>query len=166
MEEIFTRRSIRRYMAEPVSDEQVTDIIRAGMAAPSAGNQQPWAFVVVRDQAVRDVIADANPYGGMASDAPVVIVLCADMSRDNRPGFWPQDCAAATQNMLLAAHAMGLGAVWCGTYPREERMGPIKEVLGLPEGIIPFSVVPVGYPAEHPAQADRFDARRIHYDRW
>lgn len=166
MEGILTRRSIRRYAQDPVSEEQVTALIRAAMAAPSAGNQQPWQFVVVRDQAVRGVIAGANPYGGMAREAPVAIVVCADMTRDDRPGFWPQDCAAATQNLLLAAHAAGLGAVWCGTYPREERMGPIAQVLGLPEHIIPFSVVPIGYPAERPAPADRYDAGRVHFDRW
>ena len=166
MEGILTRRSIRRYTQNSVSEELVTVLIRAAMAAPSAGNQQPWQFVVVRDQVVRDVIADANPYGGMASAASVVIVICADMNQDNRPGFWPQDCAAATQNLLLAAHEVGLGAVWCGTYPRVERMRPIVAVLGLPEHIIPFAVVPIGYPAERPAPVDRYDPGRIHFERW
>ncbi len=166
MEFILTRRSIRRFADSPVPDDQVTALLRAAMAAPSAGNQQPWQFVVVRDPAIRQVIAGANPYGGMARQAPVVVVVCADMTRDQRPGFWSQDCAAATQNLLLAAHAAGLGAVWCGTYPREERMGPIAEVLGLPEHIIPFSVIPIGYPGERPAPADRYDAGRIHHERW
>lgn len=166
MEGIFTRRSIRKYTGAPVSDEQVTELLRAAMAAPSAGNQQPWAFVVVRDRRVLGVIAEANPYGGMAREASVAIVICADMTRDQRPGFWAQDCAAATQNLLLAANGLGLGAVWCGTYPREERMGPIAQVLGLPEHIIPFAVVPVGYPAERPAPANRYDPDRVHFDRW
>jgi nitroreductase len=166
MESILTRRSVRRYTTDPVSEVQVTELLRAAMAAPSAGNQQPWHFVVVRDSDVRGVIAGANPYGGMAREAPVVIVVCGDLTRDYRPGFWIQDCAAATQNLLVAAHAAGLGAVWCGTYPREERMGPIKAVLGLPEHIVPFSVVPIGYPAERPAPADRYDPGRVHHDRW
>jgi nitroreductase len=166
MENIFSRRSVRKYTADPVSDEQVTELLRAAMAAPSAGNQQPWQFVVVRDRAVLDVIADANPYGGMARQAAVAIVICGDMTRDDRPGFWAQDCSAATQNVLLAAHAQGLGAVWCGTFPREERMGPIAAVLGLPEHIIPFSVVPIGHPAERPARVDRYDPGRVHFDRW
>ena len=166
MESILTRRSIRTYTAQPVSDEQVTELLRAAMAAPSAGNQQPWQFVVVRDAAVREVIAAANPYGGSAREAPVVVVVCGDLSREQRPDFWVQDCAAATQNLLLAAHFAGLGAVWCGTYPREERMGPIKEVLGLPEQVLPFSVVPIGYPAEHPTKPDRYEAGRVHFDRW
>jgi nitroreductase len=166
MEGILTRRSVRGFTGDPVSEAQVSDLLRAAMAAPSAGNQQPWQFVVVRDPAVRDVIAGANPYGGMARQSPVVIVVCGDLSREQRPDFWVQDCAAATQNLLLAVHAAGLGAVWCGTYPREERMGSIKAVLDLPEHIIPFSVVPVGYPAERPAPADRYDPERIHFDRW
>ena len=166
MESILARRSIRRYTKEPVTDAQATHLLRAAMAAPSAGNQQPWQFVVVRDPAVLDVIAGANPYGGMAREAPVAIVICGDMTRDDRPGFWSQDCAAATQNLLLAAHVAGLGAVWCGTYPREERMGPIAAVLELPAHIVPFAVVPIGYPAERPAPVDRYDSGRVHSDRW
>ncbi len=102
----------------------------------------------------------------MARDAQVAVIVCGDLEREERPGFWVQDCAAATQNLLLAAHAAGLGAVWCGTYPREERMRPIAAVLGLPEHVIPFAVVPIGYPAERPAPADRYDPGRVHFDRW
>ena len=166
MDSILTRCSVRRYTTDPVSEAQVTALLRAAMAAPSAGNQQPWQFLVVRDPAVLDVIAGANPYGGMAREAPVAVVICGDLSREQRPGFWVQDCAAATQNLLLAAHAAGLGAVWCGTYPRGERMGPIKAVLQLPEHVIPFSVVPIGYAAERPAPVDRYDPGRVHFDRW
>ena len=166
MENILARRSVRKYTKDPVSEAQVTELLRAAMAAPSAGNQQPWQFVVVRDAAVLDVIAGANPYGGMAREAPVAVVVCGDLQREQRPGFWVQDCAAATQNLLLAAQAAGLGAVWCGTYPREERMGPIRAVLGLPDHVIPFSVVPIGYAAERPVPADRYDPGRVHFDRW
>jgi nitroreductase len=166
METILTRRSIRKYTDQPVPDALVTDLLRAAMAAPSAGNQQPWQFVVVRDRAVLEVIATANPYGGPARDAQVAVIVCGDLEREDRPGFWVQDCAAATQNLLLAAHAAGLGAVWCGTYPREERMAPIAAVLGLPEHVIPFAAVPIGYPAERPAPVDRYDPGRVHLDRW
>ncbi len=166
MENILTRRSVRKYTDQPVAEALVTDLLRAAMAAPSAGNQQPWQFVVVRDRAVLDVIAGANPYGGMAREAQVAVVVCGDLRRVQRPHFWAQDCAAATQNLLLAAHAAGLGAVWCGTYPLEERMGPIAAVLGLPEQVVPFAVVPMGYPAETPAPVDRFDFGRVHRDRW
>lgn len=166
MEAILTRRSIRKYTNQPVPDTLVTDLLRAAMAAPSAGNQQPWQFVVVRDRALLEVVAGANPYGGMARDAQVAVIVCGDLQRESRPGFWVQDCAAATENLLLAAHAAGLGAVWCGTFPREERMRPIAAALGLPEHVIPFSVVPIGYPAERPAQQDRYDPGRVHLDRW
>jgi nitroreductase len=163
---IRTRRSVRRYTDQPVPDILVADLLRAASAAPSAGNQQPWEFVVVRDRAVLEVVASANPYGGMAREAQLAIVVCGNLEREHRPGFWVQDCAAATQNLLLAAHAAGVGAVWCGTYPREERMQPIAAVLGLPEHVLPFSVIPLGYPAEQPAPADRYDQRRVHVDRW
>jgi nitroreductase len=166
METILTRRSIRKYTDQPVTDGLITALLRAAMAAPSAGNQQPWQFVVVREQAVLDVVASANPYGGMAREAPVAVIVCGDLERETRPDFWVQDCSAATQNLLLAAHDAGLGAVWCGTYPREERMGPIATVLGLPDRIIPFAVIPMGYPAEHPAPVDRYDPARVHVDRW
>ena len=166
MESILTRRSIRKYTDQPVPEALVTDLLRAAMAAPSAGNQQPWQFVVVRDRGVLEVIASANPYGVMAREAPAVVVVCGDLELETRPDFWVQDCSAATQNLLLAAHARGLGAVWCGTYPREERMGPIAAVLGLPPHIVPFAVVPIGYPAERPAPVDRYDPGRVHVDRW
>jgi nitroreductase len=166
MEVILTRRSVRRYADQPVPDALLTDLLRAAMAAPSAGNQQPWQFVVVRDRAVLEAVAGANPYGEMARHAPLAVIVCADLKRENVPGFWVQDCAAATENLLLAAHASGLGAVWCGTYPLEERMQRIRAAVGLPEDVIPFAVVPVGYPVERPAPADRYDADRVHLDRW
>jgi nitroreductase len=136
------------------------------MAAPSAQNQQPWQFVVVRDRSLLERLAAANPYGGMTRNAQLAIVVCGDLSREKSPGYWVQDCAAATENLLIAAHGAGLGAVWTGTYPREERVAKVSEVLGLPEHVVPLAVIPVGYPAEHPAPADRFDPGRIHIDRW
>lgn len=166
MDTILTRRSIRKYTEQPVPEALVTDLLRAAMAAPSAGNERPWQFVVVRDRAVLEVVATANPYGGMARDAQLAVIVCGDLEREDRPGFWVQDCAAATENLLLAAHSAGLGAVWCGTYPREERMRPIAAALGLPEHVIPFAVVPIGYPAERPAPADRYDPGLVHLDRW
>jgi nitroreductase len=166
MNTILTRRSVRSFTGQPVSEGVVTDLLRAAMAAPSAGNQQPWQFVVVRDPALREVIASANPYGAPARDAQVAILVCGDLDRETRPDFWVQDCSAATQNLLLAAHAAGLGAVWCGTYPREERMKPIAEALGLPGMVVPFAVVAIGYAAERPAPVDRYDPKRVHFERW
>ena len=161
-----TRRSVRDYTDEPVSDEGVDALLRAAMAAPSAGNQQPWRFVVVRDREVLRAVAAAEEYGAMIAHAQVAVVVCADMRLVGHEGFWVQDCAAATQNLLLAAHALGLGAVWVGTYPRQERVEGVRAVLGLPENIIPFAAVAVGHPVERPALVDRFDPQRVHLDRY
>ncbi|OFV80422.1 MAG: NADH dehydrogenase [Acidobacteria bacterium RBG_16_64_8] len=166
MEAIMTRRSVRKYTDQPVSDDMVNDLLRAAMAAPSAQNQQPWEFVVVRDRSLLSGLADAQPYAGMVRGAQVAVVICGDLSREKSPGFWVQDCAAATENLLIAARSLGLGAVWTGTYPREERVANVRTVLGLPPHIVPLAVVPVGYPAEHPPPADRYDTRRVHINRW
>ncbi|MFH1834147.1 MAG: nitroreductase family protein [bacterium] len=166
MEAIFNRRSIRKYTEQPVSDEMVTDLLRAAMTAPSAQNQQPWGFVVARDKRLLEGLAAAHPYSGMIREAPVAIIVCGDLSRERSPDFWVQDCAAATENLLIAACSLGLGAVWTGTYPRKERMDNVRSLVALPPHIVPFAVVPVGHPAEHPVPADRYDARRVHIDRW
>ncbi|MGI5940268.1 MAG: nitroreductase family protein [Thermoleophilia bacterium] len=163
---ILSRRSVRKYTGERVTDDQVTELLKAAMSAPSAGNQQPWHFVVVRSQEVLDRISAVHPYAAMASHASVVIAVCGDPTGLKWADYWVQDCSAATENVLLAAHEMGLGAVWLGVYPIEERVEDIRELLRLPRQVIPLSLVAVGYPAEsHPA-ADRFDAGRVHYDQW
>jgi nitroreductase len=166
METILTRRSIRRYTGRPVPDDVVTQLLRAAMAAPSAANQQPWQFIVVRNPKVLEAIASASPYSGMTKEAQVAVVVCGDLARESTPGYWVQDCAAATENLLIAAHGLGLGAVWLGFYPREERIEALRGILGTPESIVPFCVVPIGYPAEDPGPVDRFDPARIHLDRW
>jgi nitroreductase len=163
---VMTRRSIRRYTNQPVPEELVTRLLRAAMAAPSARNQQPWLFIVVRDRGQLAAVAAAQPNGGMVAQAQLAVVVCADLDLVESEGFWLQDCAAATENLLIAAHALGLGAVWSGTYPREERVARVSRVFGLPGNIIPFAVVPMGYPAEHPTAADRFDPARVHVDRY
>ena len=165
MDFIMTRRSIRQYTDQPVPEELVTELLRAAMAAPSAKNQQPWHFVVVRDKRQLESIAQSTPYSGMTRDAQLAVVVCAAPD-DRDPGYWPQDCSAATENLLIAANALGLGAVWLGFYPLPERVEKLRELLGAPEHIVPFSVVPIGYPGEHPVPADRFDPQRVHRDRW
>jgi nitroreductase len=165
-EAMFTRRSVRDYSDQPVSEESVDRLLHAAMAAPSAGNEQPWRFMVVRDRALLEAAAAAERYGGMISRAQVAVVVCADLDLVEHEGFWQQDCAAATQNLLLAAHALGLGAVWVGTYPREERVEGLRRVFDLPDNLVPFSVVPIGYPAAVPAPVDRFDPDRVYKDRY
>ena len=166
MQAILTRRSIRKYTGQAVPEDVVEQLLRAAMAAPSARNEQPWQFVVVRDRRQLEAIAGASPYAGMTRGAQVAVVICADLTRETSPGYFSQDCSAATENLLIAANALGLGAVWLGFYPRDERIAALKQILGTPDTVIPFAVVPVGYPAENPGPADRFDRSRIHLDRW
>lgn len=166
IEAIRTRRSIRRYSGESVPDDVLTEILKAAMSAPSAGNQQPWQFVVVTDRALREAIASFHPYAQMVPEAPVAIVVCGDVRLESYKGYWVQDCSAATQNLLLAAHAKGLGAVWVGIYPVEDRVRRLQQLLALPTQVVPLAVVPVGIPAERVPAANRFDATRIHRNRW
>ena len=166
MEAILTRRSIRRYTEEGVPDTVIEEILRAAMQAPSAGNGQPWQFVVITDRATLREVPRFHPYAKMVPDAPVAILVCGDLRREIYEGFWVQDCSAATQNILLAAHAKGLGAVWVGIYPLEDRIAGFRRLLGLPEHVIPLSLVPIGFPAVRKPGEERFDRSRIHRDRW
>jgi len=166
LEAMLTRRSIRTYRDEPVSEEAIETLLRAAMAAPSAGNEQPWHFVVIRDRAVLDAIPSVHPYAQMAAGAPLAIAVCGDERLAKYEGFWVQDCAAATENLLLAAHASGLGAVWCGVYPSEERVAAVRELLAVPEQITPFCLVVIGHPDESKGPADRYDDARVHRDRF
>jgi nitroreductase len=166
IEAILTRRSIRTYTEKPVSEADLDTILRAAMAAPSAGNQQSWRFVVTTDREVLDAMAASTPYGKMLRDAPLAITVCAATTDLRHPQMWQQDCSAATQNALLAIHALGLGAVWLGFWPKAERVEPLKEALGLPEGVEPLSVLAVGHPAEGQPAVDRFNPAHVHRDRW
>ena len=138
----------------------------AAMSAPSAHNGQPWEFVVIGDRELLAAVPAFHPNGAMAAQAPVAILVCGDLLREGSPGYWPIDCAAATQNLLLAAHALGLGAVWTGVYPRPDRMEGFRRLLDLPDHVVPHTLVPLGYPAEHPTSEDRYREDRIHRDRW
>lgn len=165
-EAILTRRSIRKYTGSPVKDEQIGALLRAAMYAPSARNQQPWHFVVIRDRELMNSIPSFHINAKMIADAAAGILVCADIQLEQSVGYWIQDVAAATQNILLSAHGMGLGAVWLGVYPREERMNGMKKLLHLPEHIIPFSLISIGYPAEIPVQPERHLPERIHTNKW
>lgn len=167
MQEIFNRRSIRRYENKTVTDEQIEQLLRAAMYAPSAGNEQPWHFVVIKDRETLNRIMKIHPYTQMLREASLAIIPCADTSKVKYNGvFWPQDMAASIQNILLQANGIGLGTCWCGVYPREELMNPISEIIDLPKGVNPFAVVAVGYPAEKGMAGDRFKREKVHYEKW
>ena len=163
---VLERRSVRRYTAQDVEEKDVKKLLEAGMAAPSAGNEQPWHFVVVRDRGLLRDIMEVHPYAHMLGQSPVAILVCCDPSLEKYPGFWVQDCSAAVQNMLVMAVQLGLGAVWLGIYPIEERVKGLRRVLGLPEDIVPFALVPFGHPGEKRKVQDRYDPGRVHRDGW
>jgi nitroreductase len=166
MDAIYTRRSIRKFTAQPVSDALITGFIKAGMNAPSAGNQQPWQFMVITDRRILDEIMTVHPHSSMLAKASAAILVCGDLSLETRQGYWVQDCAACTENILLEIADAGLGAVWLGVHPREDRVAGIRRILGIPEGVVPFSLIPVGYPAEEKEPNDRFLPERIHRNGW
>ena len=163
---IITRRSIRNYSGEPVSKDAIESILRAAMYAPSANNQQPWHFLVVDDDGIKEQITQIHPYAKMVKEASFGILICGDESLELSKGYWAVDCAAATQNLLLAAHGIGLGAVWCGVHPREERKAAFKKLFNLPDHIQPFAVVSIGKPAEEKPVPERFKPERIHWNVW
>jgi len=168
LDAMYARRSIRKFAEGAVTDAQVELLLKAAMAAPSAGNRQPWHFIVVRDEETRRKIVESHPHARMALEAPVVIIPCGqpDLSFEDRPAFWIQDVSAATENLLMAAVALGLGAVWCGIYPNEERVVEARAILGIPEGVIPLCYVPVGVPGETKEPRTQYDEERVHRGRW
>ncbi len=166
MDAVFSRRSIRSYTEEPVTSEQMEQILKAAMAAPSANNQQPWHFVVITDRKILKTIAFTHPHAKMAENAAAAIVVCGDPTGTKSPGYWVQDCSAAVENMLIEITAMGLGAVWCGVYPREDRVKELRQITKVPEPFIPFALVPLGHPPEVREPVSRFDVKRIHHEQW
>lgn len=165
-EALITRRSIRKYLDRPVPAEAMEKILEAAMQAPSAVDTQPWHFVVIDDVNLLREIPSVHQYAKMALHAPCAILVCADPELAHGPGYVPQDCSAATQNILLAAHALGLGAVWCGVYAVPDREAGFRSLLSIPESVQPFSLVILGYPDESPAHPDRFRRDRVHRNGW
>ena len=164
---IMTRTSIRAFTGEPVSQDLLETILKAGMAAPTGMNAQPWRFVVITDQDKIKEIFGTGFRSEMFTTAGAIIVVCGEAETDGRPNmFWYEDCSAATENILLAAHALGLGAVWTAGYPAMERVAPIAEALGIPSNVLPLCVVPVGYPAEDPEPKDKWKPENIHWEKW
>lgn len=164
LQAIMTRRSVRDFKHDPVSADDIQDLLKAGMQAPSAKNEQPWHFVVIDDLNLLHAIPEFHPYSKMLLDAPLAILVCSELDLDK--GSAVQDCSAATQNILLAAHAKGLGAVWLGIHPNEQRMSGMEALLGLPESIHPMSLIAVGHPASQPEPKDRFIKDRVHFNSW
>ena len=161
---LFARRSIRRYTGEPVTKAEITSLLEAGMAAPSASNRKPWHLVVITDKASLAKLAEAHPYGKMLFEAPLCIAVCGDLSISER--VWVQDCSAATENLLLAATALGLGAVWLGVCLVEERVSAVRRLLGIPEGVVPLNLIAIGHPAEEKEPRTQYDETRVHRERW
>lgn len=167
LEAILTRRSSRNYRKKEVDPALLRELLRAAMHAPSAADERPWYFVIINDPSLLGRIPSIHPYAGMVSQAPAAVLVCGDPGLEKHTGMWVQDCAAATQNLLLAAHARGLGSVWVGVYPREERMEPLRKLLGIPEGIAPFALLPIGYPEDATeTREDRLSEDRVRTNHW
>jgi nitroreductase len=166
LQAIFTRRSIRKYTGAPISEDNMQTLLKAGFSAPSAHNMQPWHFVVVKSPATLAYIAEAHPYAKMLPQAGCCIIVCGDDEVQKSKGLLVEDCSAAIQNILLAAHGIGLGAVWSGLYPSPELTKLIATTIKLPDNIEPIGMVVVGHKAEDKEPADRFDQAKIHYDQW
>ncbi|HPD98427.1 MAG TPA: nitroreductase family protein [Synergistales bacterium] len=163
---ILSRRSIRKFSGKTVNEATVETLLKAAMSAPSAHNQQPWEFVVITDREILDSIPSFHPYSKMLLQAPVAIMVCSRTEGLPAEGFWPQDCAAATQNMLVAANSLGLGSVWLGIFPHQDLVEKSRQVCGIPVEITPFCFVALGYPAEEKGPSKRFDPDRIHENHW
>ena len=167
-ENIMSRKSVRKFLDEPVPNDVLESVLKAGMAAPSAMNRQPWAIEVVNDKEILNGLSAMLPYGRLET-APVAIIVCGDMSKtlegDARE-FWVVDCSMMAENILLAAHANGLGAVFTGAWPTKERGDKVKEYLGVPENYEVLGVIPMGYPAENPEPKDKWNPDAVHYNVW
>lgn len=168
LENIHARKSVRQFTSEAVTADQIEIMLKAAMAAPSAVNQQPWRFVVVTGRERLDRLSEGLPYAKMLKQATLAIVVCGETTwrggQDNP--YWSQDCSAATQNLLLAAEALGLGAVWTAVYPDGDRLEWVTRTLEIPEGVLPLCVVPIGHPAGDTQPRDKWKPDNIHYDKW
>ena len=169
IDNIMTRTSIRKYKQQPVEDAKIETMLRAAMAAPTAANKQPWHFIVVTDKKVLGELAGQGRRGDMLRNAPLAIVVCGNLDKTlegDAEDFWIQDVSAATENLLLAAHALGLGAVWTGLYPVVERAGQVAQVLGTPEYIMPLCTVIIGYPDEQPTPKNKWNPENVSYNKY
>ena len=169
LENIMSRKSVRNFTGEPVTKACLLVLLKAGMAAPSARNRQPLAFVAVTERQTLDALGNGLPYTKMLFKAGACIVVCGDSAVPLQEGamdLWYQDAAAATENILLAVEAMGLGAVWSALYPYPDRENHARKLLKLPLSVTPFNVIPIGHPASVDLPKDKFKAEKIHWERW
>lgn len=161
---IMTRSSVRQYTGQAIPQDTVDILLKAAMAAPTAINSQPWHFIVLKNQELRDKVGEAlQGVGDKTKTAGAVILVCGDKTKfiEKAPEYWVQDCSAATENLLLAAHALGLGAVWCGVYPIETQVKDISTILSLPENLIPLNVITIGYPTALQNPKDKWDPEKV-----
>jgi len=169
IEAIFTRRSVRRFTGEPAAEADIETILRAAMAAPSAVNVQPWAFLVVTDRKKLDLLCARLPYAKMLDKAAFAIIVCGIPDKDAQfaKDFWITDCSAATENILLASHALGYGAVWTAVHPEQDRIKTVREACGIPENVIPLNVIPIGVPADSLGKPlNKYQSSNIHRNVW
>ena len=166
LECIFTRRSIRKFLPKEVKRETIDDLLHAAMAAPSAGNSQSWLFLVITDKVRLAQIPSIHPYSNMCPESAATILVCGNTTVEKYPGFWPQDCSAAVQNLLLAARARDIGTVWCGIHPLEERMQAFRKMFELPAEASPFALVALGYTDQPFVRRERYDAAKVHWEKW
>lgn len=164
---IHSRKSVRDFTNAKVSLEQLDTLVRAGMASPSGMDRRPWEFIIVTDKEIMRRWADTLPYAAMLKRAQAAIVVCGRADKDNGGSpYWYVDCSAVTQNILLAAEAIGLGAVWTAAYPYEDRMGVVYDAYDLPSDVMPLCIIPIGYPAGDPKPKDKYNPAKIHIDKW
>ena len=166
LDAILTRRSIRSYTDKEISEESMNTILKSAMYAPTARNFQSWRFIVVRDRKNLKKIEEVQPYNTLLEHAKAAVIVCAQLETDAHKLFFQQDCGAAIENLMLAAHGLGIGSVWLGVYPREQLIEGITKAFGLPKDVVPIGVVALGYPAEEKPDPERFDQSKIHYEQW
>lgn len=167
IEAILSRRSTRKYKKKAVPKKLIDELLNAAMHAPSACNEQPWHFVIINNREVLNEVPKYHPHSYMIREAPVAIVVCVDLNLTKEDKvWWVQDCSAATENILIAAQAKGLGAVWLGVYPKDDRVKGIQGLLALPQNVIPLCIIPIGYPDEKKPYENRYQSSRIHYNCW
>lgn len=163
---LLGRRSIRKYTSQSITENIIHELLNAGMHAPTARNRQPWHFVVANERKTIDALSEAHPYAKMLREAPLAILVCGDRTLQEEDAYLVQDCSAVTQNIMLAAHAKGLGSVWLGMYPRNERMDKVGALLELPDHILPVALISIGYPDEIKEAPDRYKQERVHWNKF